>query len=602
MADALSTIASDNNSSSSIQIDLLDASPRGQGGLAGGWRSKKTNLPVEAGLHGFWREYRNTLATLGRMEGVDVEEVLTPYSPSILVSESGRVAVAPVLGKEVTAEDDVVNPTLSYSSLLQDLDWSDPASLLQNIANLLPPPLDVALLSEFNPESPLSIAGRISAIGLLAAWADFDQEDRESWQRYDTVSAETLMLSAAGISPSLYRELVTPLLHVLPMCPGYDCSAAAALSCFHVFALQSRGAFDVQWCRGTIAERIFDPWTKQLLATQNVHIRGSSKVTALSQQADNESGQDYYSVTINANETIQYDAVVFAVGGNAIKRLLPSCPVLDKFSVTPNFNKLRGVTCVAVRLFLQPHASITRGLQGGMYEATSLPPLLANAMKESPVVVCGPRIGQIPELAEAGFCIYDLQRLHDEFAVDNEGDIDDKKEPCAALEVDFFRADAIANLSNDQDVARLALRAVAAALEIPSEDLLSPNLLLDVSVIRARDAVSHFCVDSASSSPDVRLEKGLYFCGDWVDRTGHASWSTEKAVVTGRQAAKALAEDFGFKSDDIEIIPAAPDSAQLSTLRQAAKAIRGVLSPLGLNGIATSPLVIAKQLSGGRQL
>ena len=41
------------------------------------------------------------------------------------------------------------------------------------------------------------------------------------------------------MSVALYDELVQPLLHVLPMAPGYDVSAAAALSCFHVFALQA---------------------------------------------------------------------------------------------------------------------------------------------------------------------------------------------------------------------------------------------------------------------------------------------------------------------------------------------------------------------------
>ena len=48
------------------------------------------------------------------------------------------------------------------------------------------------------------------------------------------------------------------------MGPGYDISAAAALSCFHVFALQSRGAFDVRWCRGGISETIFLPWQQRL--------------------------------------------------------------------------------------------------------------------------------------------------------------------------------------------------------------------------------------------------------------------------------------------------------------------------------------------------
>ena len=310
------------------------------------------------------------------------------------------------------------------------------------------------------------------------------------------------------------------------MTPGYGCSAAAALYCFHVFALQSRGAFDVRWCRGTISECIFNPWASQLQARGNVNVRGSSKVTAFSAK-DGEG----YELIINDNKTLECDAVVFAIGGTSLKRLLPSCPPLQSFPVSQKFTKLRGVMCVAVRMFLQPDAVTTTGLKGGMYDSTQLPPCVAQAMQASPVVVCGPRVGSIPQLAETGFCIYDLQRLHDEFAVANQNR--EEKEPCAAMEVDFFRADTIAGMESDTEISHLALRAVAAALNV---DALDPSLLLDVAVVRARDAVSHFCVNSASASPDVRMTKGIYMCGDWIDRTGHASWSTEKAVVTGRQA------------------------------------------------------------------
>lgn len=580
--DAVSSIGDD------IQVELLDASPRGAGGLAGGWRTPKLDRPVEAGLHGFWREYRNTFNAIESIDGVEVDEILTPFTPSILVSETGRVATAPVLGSIQDAEKG--NATMPFSNL----DFSDPTKLMESLADLLPPPLDVALLAEYSPDSPLTLGDRLSAIGLLGAWADFGQEDKASWNRYDKMSAETLFCVKAGVSPTLYRELVTPLLHVLPMTPGYDCSAAAALSCFHVFALQSRGAFDVRWCRGTISEKIFNPWAAHLQARGNVKIRGSSKVTSLSSNSTTGGGTTY-KVVVNDDETLECDAVVFAVGGTSLKRLLASCPPLQNFAVSRNFEKLRGVTCVAVRLFLKPDPVTSAGLNGGMYDSSQLPPRVARAMQESPVVVCGPRVGGIPELAETGFCIYDLQRLHDEFAVINQG-VDDDKEACAAIEVDFFRADVIANFANDDDVAALALRAVAAALDVEDID---PSSVLDISVVRARDAVSHFCVDSVSASPDVRLEKGIYMAGDWIDRTGHASWSTEKAVVTGRQAADAFARDFGLKAD-IEIIPAAQDTPQLGALRQAARAARRMLSPLGEDMIPLAPWVLARQLTRGR--
>jgi hypothetical protein len=97
----------------------------------------------------------------------------------------------------------------------------------------------------------------------------------------------------------------------------------------------------------------------------------------------------------------------------------------------------------------------------------------------------------------------------------------------------------------------------------------------------------------------VNLEKGIYMSGDWIDRKGHASWSTEKAVVTGRQAASALANDFGLQAN-IEVIPASQDTAQLSALRQAARTARGLLSPLGKDMIPLSPWTMASQITGGR--
>ena len=97
-ADAISS-----SSKKNIQVVVLDASPRGPGGLAGsGWTTPKLGLPVEAGIHGFWKEYKNTFAQMERI-GLHLNDVLTPYQPSLLVSSQGRVAVAPVLGSDEDA-------------------------------------------------------------------------------------------------------------------------------------------------------------------------------------------------------------------------------------------------------------------------------------------------------------------------------------------------------------------------------------------------------------------------------------------------------------------------------------------------------------------
>jgi uncharacterized protein with NAD-binding domain and iron-sulfur cluster len=578
---AADSLVQSSDSANSMNIDVLDASPRGPGGLAGGWKSASTNRTVEAGLHGFWREYRNTFATIQRIldqndspspnttTTTTLDRILTPYTPSVLYSANGRVALAPVLGNDddnnnnshgrtpanrqakaaIPNLPDIWN-VLTSSLLAPGGDTTtqqqqQQRSLQKALAKVLPPPLDVAILSEFSPDSPLSIADRLSAAKLLPVWADFNPQDEASWKRYDGISAETLFRAVSGISETLYTELVSPLLHVLPMCPGYDCSAAAALSCFHVFALQARGAFDVRWCRGTIANVIFNPWVQQLTA-RGVHIQGSAAVTAIAELDDHR-----FAVTVNDVQTIECDAIVFAVGITAAKRLLSSSPPLAAVKETAKWNQLRGVTCVCVRLFFRDR----------------LPFAISDAMKDSPVAVCGARMGGIPELGETGFCIYDLQRLQDEF----------RNSTIAALEVDFFRADRIlCTCVSDDNVAHLTLHAVSAALQI---DPVDPALLVDVSVVRARNAVSHFDVGSASCTPaSVKLRKGLYICGDWVDRTGHSSWSTEKSVVTGRQAAAAVAADYNIDLplEATSIIPAAADTSQLAAVRKVAKLVRSL--------------------------
>lgn len=578
-ADALSA-------DTSCHVTLLDASSA-VGGLAGGWRTPG-GRPIEAGIHGFWREYKNTFRVLESL-GIQADEVLTPFTPSVLVSKAGKVATAPVLATDDDAGTAGAVP--SPKALLELLRFSPLAGFQQLVAaaapparllDLLPPPLDTALLADF-ASTRLTPLDRASAVGLAAAWADFDQSDAASWARYDQLSAETLFKKYGGVTNALYEELVAPLLHVLPMGPGYDLSAAAALSCFHVFALQSRGAFDVRWCRGSIAEKIFAPWQKKLLA-RGVTVQSSARVSTITRDGEEAAATPYATpyatppsgrlvVRVEgSSELLLADAVVLAVGAVSAGRLADVSPVLGSLPAARKFRGLRGVTCVAVRLFLQPAAERTRQLSGGICDSTLLPPAVARAMADSPVLVVGPHVGGMSELVETGFCVYDLQRLHNEHA---DGEL-------AVMEVDFYRADALAAIESDEALGALALRAAAAAMQL-DPSVLDPSLLVDVAVVRARNAVSHFAVGSAALSPGVRLGSGVYCCGDWVDRSGHASWSTEKSVVTGRQVAAAVGRDLGLRAVDGAVIDPAPDAPPLQALRQIARAARASGTPLFLS-------------------
>lgn len=577
-----------------VDLIVLDAAKQAKGGLAGGFRDgSSNNRPVEAGIHGFWREYKNTFDIMNQIEGVIVDEVLGEYTPSVLFSKNGKVAVAPVLVEEDEDHSKDYNIGMKLPKLTE---LNNERAIRRLIAANLPPPLDLPVLAELNGSKSKGVLqpnDLLSGLGLLGAWADFEQESPTSWKRYDSQPA-SLLFEKAGVTDALFEELVSPLLHVLPMCPAYDCSAAAALSCFHVFALQSRGAFDARWCKGSISEKIFAPWQDQL-TKRNVSIRGGARVSSIEK---NESGK--YTVSLDAagedkvGDTIECDAVVLAVGATAAGRLAASSPALSSLPATKDFDKLRGVTCVAVRLFLRPSGSISSNLRGGSHSKSQLPSDMTKAMIDSPIAVCGAGIGNIKELDEAGFCIYDLQRMHDEWSVDSyaTNNVPDE-EQLAVIEVDFFRADKFVDLDND-GITDLALRAVSKALGTAKID---QSAIVDSTVLRARNAVSHFAPSSASYSPDVKLEKGVYFCGDWVDRKGHASWSTEKSIVTARQAASKLSTDFGLTRSRNEVIPAATDTPQLSTLRKLARLLRSYRPP---SSLPPSPWVYAKQLLSGQ--
>jgi hypothetical protein len=86
---------------------------------------------------------------------------------------------------------------------------------------------------------------------------------------------------------------------------------------------------------------------------------------------------------------------------------------------------------------------------------------------------------------------------------------------------------------------------------------------------------------SLSSQQSTKLPLPHFPC---ARRCGHASWSTEKSVVTAKQAAAAIARDLRLCSVDAPVIPAAPDTPQLQALRRLARSARaaGVADAAGL--------------------
>jgi uncharacterized protein with NAD-binding domain and iron-sulfur cluster len=91
---------------------------------------------------------------------------------------------------------------------------------------------------------------------------DFDNSD-DAWRRYDRLSARELFRQF-GVSERLYKDAFEPMLLVGLFAPGEQCSAAATLGMLYYFILAHQPDFDVRWCRGTVGEQIFRPWTQAI--------------------------------------------------------------------------------------------------------------------------------------------------------------------------------------------------------------------------------------------------------------------------------------------------------------------------------------------------
>eukprot|EP00904_Undaria_pinnatifida_P006579 jgi/Undpi1/3050/HiC_scaffold_15.g06426.m1 len=535
-----------------VNVTLLEAQPSA-GGLAAGWKTDKGNK-VEVGIHGFWRSYRNIFRLITDELKLDARRVFTPYVRSALHTKEGVSVVAPILG---------------------DLPR-------------LPAPLGPALYPQF----------RLSALGLTKAFLDFDGSD-VAWRRYDKITARELFRSA-GVSQRLYDEFLEPMLLVLPMCPGEDCSAAAALSCFQYFALEHQGDFDVRWLRGSASDLIFAPWLRaieedggQVLGGKRVStIRFKDTTAAASTDSEDtksssgvvggakgggegdaggeetkastssgvvggtkdaflggEGGADggcgsggILAVETTDGQVFEADAVVLAVGITAAKGLVRSSPRLAAQPEFQALSNLRGVDVVAVRLFFKERINLPRAasVAGG---------------------------GMAPGLEQAGLTFYHLNDLQDAY----------RSQEASVVEVDMYHASSLLPLK-DEGVMETALKALNTALP---ELGVSADMLEDFAVVRAVQAVSHFFPGAFQHMPTIQpcaAIPGVLMCGDWVDRGGHRSWSQEKALVEGRRAAAAACKHLKVREGYYpSILPVEEDEPHLALGREAFKGLRSAV-------------------------
>ncbi|KAJ9522148.1 hypothetical protein QJQ45_005136 [Haematococcus lacustris] len=416
---------------------------------------------VEAGMKGFWYTYANIFRLLEELQLP--EWPLTDFTTSGFWSPRGLVTEAPVFSKLPRL------PTLLGQFVhTAPLHWS------------------------------LSLADRLTMLPFLAAFMDFNSSE-EVYKKYDAISAYELF-RLAGVSRAAYQEFLRPTLLVGLFAPPEDISAAAMLETLYFYALahQAGGAgcgrqagmtegndFDVCWCKGSIAELIFTPLVRRIEA-QGGQVLGNRLVTGLVSGGGGGTGglQEVTAVeavdrTTGAVTVYPADAVVFAVGVNAMQRLVSSSSLLAQQEDFRAIMNLRSLDVIATRLFFD------------RIVPTRFPANVLSGFEPA-----------------AGCTYFNLNSLQDEYR-DAAGTV---------ITSDFYNASALLPLSDEAIVERVHQHLITC------EPAFREAKVLDSVVLRYPKAVTHFSPGCYTYRPQQATSlPNVFMAGDWVKGLNHGA-------------------------------------------------------------------------------
>jgi len=383
----------------------------------------------------------------------------------------------------------------------------------------LPTPLGTFIYPQFRR---LPLLDRLSAFPMLYALIDFDNSDA-AWKRYDCVSARELF-KQYGVSGRLYDDAFNPMLLVGLFAPGEQCSAAAALGMLYYFILAHQPNFDVKWCRGTVGEQIFRPWVERIEQAGG-KVLANRRVTDVI--LDN---FDQVTNVVCGDEIFDADAVIFAVGITGMKKIVAGSSHLQSRREFRNVLNLSGIDVLATRLWFDRKIKIPRASNACFgFDATT------------------------------GWTFFDLNALHDEY----------RDEPGTVVEVDSYHANQFLPLA-DAEIIQMVKNYLSSC--IPE---FHQAKIVDSSVIRLRQAVTHFFPGSYQYMLPAKTSiPNLFMSGDWIVNR-HGSWSQEKAYVTGLEAANLVISQLK-QGQPAEIIPVEPDEAHIQGLRELNKTVRSI--------------------------
>jgi uncharacterized protein with NAD-binding domain and iron-sulfur cluster len=458
-------------------VTLLEAGPH-PGGLVAGWKTP-TGRSVEVGIHGFWYPYKNIFSLIKELD----LNPFTPWTQSAQYSPAGLEVESPIFQEQPP----------------------------------LPTPLGTFIYPQFKR---LPLSDRLSALPLLYSLIDFDNSD-EAWRRYDAVTARELFRQY-GVSARLYSDAFNPMLLVGLFAPGEQCSAAAALGMLYYFILAHQPNFDVVWCRGTVGEKIFQPWV-EAIEQLGGKVETNQRVTNLIVDDNNQAR-----AVVCGDKIFDADGVIFAVGVSGMKKIMSGSSALQSRQEFRNLNNLGGIDVLATRLWFDRKITIPRASNACFgFDATT------------------------------GWTFFDLNAIHDEF----------KEEPNTVVEVDFYHANQFLPLEDDE-IVEIVKQYLTTCIPAFGE-----AEIVEKTVVRLSQAVTHFFPGSYQYMlPATTSFKNVFMSGDWIINR-HGSWSQEKAYVTGLEAAN-LAIDLLGSGEKAEIIPVEPDEEHIKILRTVNRSIR----------------------------
>lgn len=152
--------------------------------------------------------------------------------------------------------------------------------------------------------------------------------------------------------------------------------------------------------------------------------------------------------------------------------------------------------------------------------------------------------------------------------------------PGSVIEVDYYHADSLLVMSDEQ---------IAAKVKQDLNTMLGPDCavasVINAAIVRLPNAVNWYFPGSYKDMPNLRSDsiKNVHFAGDLV-RTRHGSWSQEKAYVTGMEAANSI---MG-KPLQTDVIPLPKDEPHVAFGRTVVSSFQKALKGVGIGGRAPS--------------